>query len=166
MASKITYTYWDSCVFLSYVAKIPDRIEMLDAVLEEVREDRERKLIASAFAIAEVAFASGHGSPTRRPTDEEARIDELWEAPFIELVEVNRFILYQARTLMRDAVDQSLPLKPNDAVHLATAAWVNEHVGPVNEFQTYDKKLMNCNALISIPIREPTTLQPRLLNGE
>jgi len=139
---------------------------MLDAVLEEVREDRERKLIASAFAIVEVAFASGHGSPTRRPTDEEARIDELWEAPFIELVEVNRFILYQARTLMRDAVDQSLPLKPNDAVHLATAAWVNEHVSPVNEFQTYDKKLMSCNALINIPMREPTTLQPRLLNGE
>ena len=88
MRSELTYIYWDSCVFLSYVSAIAERIEVLDALLDQIQHDRKRKLITSSISIAEVAFASGHGRPERRPSHIEDRIDELRDASFVELVEV------------------------------------------------------------------------------
>jgi len=164
MKSELTYIYWDSCVFLSYVGAIAERINVLDAFLDQIQQDRNRKLIASSISIAEVAFASGHGRPERRPPHIEDRIDELWNAPFIELVEVSRPILYRARTLMRDGLDRGLRLKPYDAVHLATAAWVNDNISSVDEIHTYDGDFRVFEKLIGIRIVEPYINQPPLLN--
>jgi predicted nucleic acid-binding protein len=163
MRSELTYIYWDSCVFLSYVSAIAERIEVLDALLDQIQHDRRRKLITSSISIAEVAFASGHGRPERRPSHIEDRIDELWDASFVELVEVNRPILYRARTLMRDGLDQGLRLKPYDAVHLATASWINANIGPVDEIHTYDGDFRAFEKLIGIRIVEPYINQPPLL---
>jgi hypothetical protein len=54
-------------------------------------------------------------------------------------------------------LEETLSLKPPDAIHLATAM---QH--GVEEFQTYDKKLLNLSITLPFAIAEPWTATPRL----
>ena len=165
MSAKFEYIYWDACVFSSYHGAIPDRAPILDAILAEVEKDRNRRIVTSSISILEVAFADGHG-PARPITAEHAeKIDAFWRSPHIELVDIHQYLLIQARQLLRQAVDNKFTkLSPNDALHLATATWINQHIGAVCEIQTYDTYWINhIHNLIEIKICEPHAHQPRLL---
>jgi hypothetical protein len=59
MPGKLQMFYWDSCVFLSYINGDPDRIDTLDAILNDISKSRgEAKVITSILTKVEVAFSA------------------------------------------------------------------------------------------------------------
>lgn len=159
-----TFLYWDACVFLSFVKKEPWSIAVLDAIWEEVSTTRGMKIVTSGISIVEVAYAAQHGSQQRSTPEGLAAIDRLWNSRSVQVVEAFPLLLYSARQLIRDALDAGIKTpSANDALHLATANWVNHQVAPVLEFQTYEPGLAAYNPLLQVRIDRPTTLQPKLL---
>lgn len=64
-----------------------------------------------------------------------------------------------ARQLMRNAMSKGWKLKTNDAIHVASAMWVN-----VTELHTYDMvHFKRLNEFVDFNICEPHTIQPKLI---
>lgn len=156
MPNKPALIYWDSCVFISYLEKTPDRIGTLDAIIHNIRTTKDRKIVTSAISKVEVAFLPAERPHPADPAIEQL-IDDFWnDDEIVELVEFHDLIATHARTLMRQALPDS-PLKSNDAIQVATALWLG-----VRELQTYDTKLLKYGNTLGIPIVEPYTEQPML----
>jgi predicted nucleic acid-binding protein len=162
MGSELEFIYWDSCVFSSYIGGIPERMSIIDELLQRIKRNRRVKILTSTYSIAEVVFASGHGQGKFISTDHYTLIDKMWQSSFLELIDVHQMIMYKARDLVRYArLDQNNRLNIGDAIHLATAAWANQSIGMVKAFHTYDN-LSHFSPLIdNIPIEEPTVEQPK-----
>lgn len=155
--------YWDSCVFLSYVNEYPDRIPVLDVLLDESSKG-SIKLHTSTLAQVEVAFSASEQRREALDPQEEQRIDSLWADPeVIVSVEYHDGIGRVARGLMRNAIERGWSLRPLDAVHLATAQWLCDTGLKVEEFHTYDDRLPRYTPIVGFPILEPRTAQPRMI---
>jgi predicted nucleic acid-binding protein len=64
----------------------------------------------------------------------EEKINKLWQPPSpINLIEVDPFIVWDAKALIREAIKNGWGLKPADAIHLATAQRIQ-----ADYFHTYD----------------------------
>src|SRR2546422_5294104 len=116
--------YWDSCVFLSYINGVPDRLPTLDALFDESADpENDREIVTSAFTIAEVAFALHEKEQKALDAETERKIDALWSDRYaVKLIDFHEGIARDARTLIRGAVASGITgLKPGDAVHLASA---------------------------------------------
>lgn len=157
MTKTIHLTYWDSCVFLSFLENTPGRAATIELLFDEVRRaPRERRIITSTLSIAEVSYLSNADAD---PSDE-SRIDTLWgNTTVVGLVEMHEGIARRARALIRQARALGLTLRGADAVHLATSAQM-----AANAFFTYDHKLLRLDGqnLIPCPICEPFVTNPRL----
>ena len=155
--------YWDSCVSLSYINEMPDRLSTLNALLESSSRG-EIRLFTSELSRVEVVFsATEKGNKTLDP-ETERRIDGLWENPMvITMVEYHRGIEREARRLMRDAITRGWSLKPLDAIHLATAQWLSNTGITIDEFHTYDAPLFKYGPIVGFKIVEPNTTQPMLI---
>jgi predicted nucleic acid-binding protein len=152
--------YWDSCVFLNVIDASPQHINTLRSFLEEVQNNSDDIIVTSAIAKVEVAFTSYEKTAGALDPQAEANIDALWNDPsVVELIDFNDDIAVIARDLMREAITRGWSLKPNDAIHLASARWM----GNITEFHTYDD-LSKYASLIGCDICEPYILQPRLIN--
>lgn len=163
MASKPKrFIYWDSSVFVSYLEKDPGRYKIIDAAWHEISSGQEAQIIVSTEAIVEVAFVELEKTSRVNDPNIEASIDAIWKDPSVQLIEFHPDIALLARTLMRDGLTKGLSLKPKDAIHLATAHWIDKNVLPVGEFFTYDKKLEKYEVQIGIPICEPHVTQLRM----
>ena len=146
--------YWDACVFLSLIEADESRIGVIESVLDELDKGKVQ-IYTSVISIAEVAFAKQEKDGRKLSKVIEQKIDALWEtgSPF-QLVDVYRSVVDDARTLVRQALQQSLPLKPPDAIHFATAKRLK-----VAHFQTYDgfkNKGAELSKLLTVPIGPPT----------
>ncbi|MGH2871765.1 MAG: type II toxin-antitoxin system VapC family toxin [Solirubrobacteraceae bacterium] len=153
--------YWDACVFLSYINGHTDRLPIIDELLRLARAD-EFELLTSSLSHAEVAFAEIEKTRGQLDGEIEAKIDALWQpgSP-IKTVEFYDFIGIEARQLMRQGIAQGWgALKPNDAMHLATAKRME-----VAEMQTYDDRLLQWDGKMGFPIREPQLEQTTLNVG-
>jgi len=158
MTKILRFSYWDSCVFLSYLENHPDRATIIESMLDEVKDNqREQRIITSAVSIAEVSYLEGED-------DDEALIDELWNnTTIIGIVEFHEGIARLARSIMRQVRElrSNNPYKVSgvDAIHLATAQLYSAYV-----FYTYDHKLLRLNGLRVVPysIVEPYAAKPRL----
>ncbi len=117
-------SYWDSCVFLAYVNEEDDRIEDIDSLVEDARQER-LEVVTSVVSIVEVTRGTEEQLGHALDAETLARIDALWQppSPFV-LVEFHRLIAERARDLMRRAWARGVILKPMDSVHLATAMQV------------------------------------------
>lgn len=157
MAGDPRRIYWDSCVFLSWINGIPDRLPHIDWFLD--RSGTEHQIITSTFTIAEVAFAELE--KTQGALDDEIlrRIDALWlaEDSPVKLADVHPAIALEARELARQCIAQQLgTMKGGDAVHLATA----KHYG-CSEIHTYSKDWPGKARLVGgIPIGPPLATDP------
>ena len=133
--------YWDSCVFLSYVNVYPDRMPVLDVLLDESAGGAV-KLFTSTLAHVEVAFSASEQQQEALDPQVEQQIDSLWADPEVVVsVEYHDGIGRVARRLMRSAVKTGWSLRPLDAIHLATAQWLCSVEQGVDEFHTYDSRL-------------------------
>ena len=165
MAEDRRVIYWDACAFLSYINEYRDRMPVVEALLADSAGDNGAiKIYTSTLSRVEVAFAATE--QVRRALDQhvEERIDHLWADPgAVVTVEFHDAIGTQARQLMRDSIARSWSLRPNDAIHLATAQWLRDVGILVDEFHTYDSSLHKYAALVDYRILEPYTSQPNLL---
>ncbi|MBU0512637.1 MAG: type II toxin-antitoxin system VapC family toxin [Chloroflexi bacterium] len=162
MASKnIPAIYWDSAVFLAY---INDETQRADTVLKlfDLAVAEKFRIITSTESIVEVSIAGYEKQGELLDPEIEKTLDEFWNNPAVTMIEPTVEIMLHARMLIRESIPHGWILKPKDAIHLATALWVDRYVFPVREFHTYDRKLKKYNAMIGIHIHPPIIKQPRL----
>ncbi len=147
--------YWDACVFLSYINGVPDRLPTIDELLNKARAG-EFELVTSSLSHAEVAFADIEKTQGQLDPEIEAKIDDLWKpgGP-VKTVEFYDLIGIEARDLMRQGIAQGWgSLKPNDAMHLATAKRLQ-----VARMHTYDDRLLKWDGHTAFAIEEPVVAQ-------
>ena len=157
--------YWDSNAFLSYVNELPDRIPVLDVLLEaSSKVGGEVKIHTSTLSHVEVAFGASEQVQRALDPQIERRLNDLWaDTEVIVSVEYHAGIGRIARDLVRNAITRGWSLKPLDAIHLATAQWLSSSGLNLEEFHTYDNALMKYGALVDFRICEPHTPQPRMV---
>ena len=152
------FLYWDTDVFLSYLNDNPDRIPTLQAILDNVSKDKQHLIVTSTITKVEVAWVAHEKLNRVLSTDEENRIDALWDdSSVIEFVEFHDDIAIFARDIMRTGMIKGWKLRANDAIHLASAQSVQCY-----EVNTYDDKWKKYEELIGITIKEPSVIQPTL----
>ena len=156
---ELRYIYWDANVFLSYVNSIPDRVPILDAILEGMESSKTDRIVTSVVSKVEVTWVAHEKLNRILNKEEEARIDAIWNnSELVEMVDFNDEIALAARKLMREGMARGWKLKTNDAIHLASAQWVG-----AMELQTYDKDDMpRFSQLLGLTICEPHVIQPKL----
>jgi predicted nucleic acid-binding protein len=159
MPGKPSFIYWDSCVFLSYLNADPGRIDTLDAILDEIQKsNREKRIVTSILTKVEVAWSAIEHTTQTLSTAVEQTIDNLWnDESVIGFIELHEGIAIRARDLMRQSLTQGWSLKPPDAIHLASAQWIE-----VEELHTYDDKLPRYGTMIGCKICEPYISQLRI----
>ena len=149
------YFYWDSCVFISWLEQEPGRVHIIKELLKQTVE-KQGKILTCAISIVEVAYIAQEKQEGVLDSAAEKRIDDLWTDPAIQIVETSQYLMKRARHLMRQALSSGWKLKPPDAIHLATAEWVQKRSPTrVNEFHTYDKGLEKYKTAIGIDICKP-----------
>ena len=165
MADGRRLVYWDACVFLTYINGIEHLTPTLEALLDSsAASDGDVHIYTSELSRVEVAFATTEQQRGRSDPEVERRIDALWEdSSAITLVEFHASIGRLARGLIREGLAGERNLKPQDAIHLATAQWLSDAGLRVDEFHTYDRRLLGSSGLVDFNIVEPYTPQPRLL---
>jgi predicted nucleic acid-binding protein len=151
--TKVKRVYWDSNVFLSAINASPERLPIIEAVLDDC-DHGDVEVHTSVLSIAEVAFAESEQRRKQLSEEIEAKIEKLWVPPSpIKLHEISQYIANEAKALMRQAMLKSWALKPLDAIHLATAKRRQ-----VDEFHTYDiARLAKLSAITGYPIVQPRT---------
>jgi len=141
MADTPHLVYWDSCVFIDGLRQTPGRFEQVDALQQSARRG-DIVIVTSTFTMAEVVRAGSGYSPL---SDKEARsVRQQFENRFVRLLPVDRPIARLARNLA-----QKYPIKPPDAVQVATAIRSKSEV-----MFTYDGDGGKPNGLLSLNIAE------------
>lgn len=151
--------YWDTDVFLSYLNEDPQRLPILEAILDEVEKSKQDKIVTSAITKVEISWVAYEKLNRVLIPEEEERIDSLWnDAAIVEVIEFNDEIALIARSLMREGMINGWKLRTFDAIQIASSEWVQ-----ATELNTYNlsdfKKFEN---IIGIPIRNPYANQPKL----
>ena len=142
--------YWDACVFLSAVDKVPDRMPVIESLMADAENGRLR-IYTSTLSITEVAYAKNEKAKTALDPAIEEKIDQLWIPPSpVVLVELHQGIAMRAKALIREAMTMGWSLKPADAIHLASAEAMN-----VSEFNSYDGPLAKYEAILPYKIGPP-----------
>jgi predicted nucleic acid-binding protein len=157
--------YWDSCVFIDYIEKNPEKIAVLDLVWDEIDSRPGSKIYTSELTTVEVAHVAGEKN--RRKLDPTAleQLDDLWyNNPLVEIIEVHRKITTLARDLVRQGSVNDWRLKGADAVHLATAQFLKQ-ARSLQECHTYETRLRKYGDLIGMTVCDPYAQRPRLFPG-
>ncbi|QPC84459.1 type II toxin-antitoxin system VapC family toxin [Phototrophicus methaneseepsis] len=158
------YVYFDSCVFLSYFNNETNRADIIEQILDETHEDKNRFIVTSSLSITEVAFVAGEKASNKKSRlrfDTEEKFDLLWrDSSILRFVDFQENLARKARQLMRITSERGYRLKPADAIHLVSA----ELVG-ASEFFTYDD-LEKYSSFISIDIKLPYVVSRRMFNDQ
>jgi predicted nucleic acid-binding protein len=158
MLSDLPLVYWDSCVPLSYVNEIPERVQHISPMLKQSGKDFQ--IVTSVLSIVEVAFASIEQNNKALDPEQEERIATLWRpgSPIV-MVEFYEVLAYKAQALMRAALPRGWSLRGMDALHLATADRLK-----VSAFHTYDERLDKFSEITDskFPITRPISGEPHL----
>jgi predicted nucleic acid-binding protein len=161
MVSNLTKIYWDADVIISYVNDNPERIPILEAILEATSKDDSKTIVTSTISKVEVCWTAIEKNNRALSDVEVRKIDDLFEDySVMTAVEFNDEIALLARKLMRDGMSRGgKKLATNDAIHLASAEWAG-----AQELNTYNlKHYRYFENLTNLVIREPKANQPKLL---
>lgn len=126
--------YWDSNAFLGWLDRVPGRFLPCDAIIKAA-ERGECRIVTSTITWSEVFWM-------RTKTDQAeqiAAIDELFGKSWIIPIELDNHVAKLTRELLY-AFARNNGLKPQDAVHLASAIRARV-IGNVESFDTWDGNL-------------------------
>jgi len=131
--------YWDSCVWIALINREP-KVDACDYHIELARKG-EVQIWTSSLTIAEVYKAKSEAGPKALLEAQELAFLNFVDQDFVYEVQLDHDIATMARALCR----KHAPLKkPNDGVHIATAAMHN-----VDELHTFDRDdLLPLNGLV------------------
>jgi len=135
------YRYWDSVVFLGWLAEEPDKVNECRPVIEAA-EAGTITLVTSTLTIAEVLWLKGQ--PQKKLLPQSAhKVEAFFRHSWIVVREVDRFIAESARDLVWNK-----NIKPKDAIHLATAL---RHDVDYDQFDTFDDDLIKLSGALGNP---------------
>jgi predicted nucleic acid-binding protein len=157
---KTNYVYCDANIFLAYFNAETKRVNVLDQLFEEVQKDNQRKIMTSVVSITEVSYVAKEKNPNRLDEKMYTALENFWaDNSLIEFIDLNELIARQARDLIRQSmsIPKNPALKPNDAIHLASAKYVS-----VAQCFTYDVKLHKFSTMMGYNITEPYVGNPKL----
>ena len=121
--------YWDSCNWIGLINEDPGKIEPLRYIYQQ-GQNGEIEIFTSTFALAEVFRLKCEDSEKQLPEEKDQIFEETLDQDFVVYVQLTREIGRYARRLLRRTEGLRVP---QDAIHLASAAWHN-----VDELQTFD----------------------------
>lgn len=162
MKNNARLIYWDSCIFLSHINSEPEREIIIESLWDEL-EKEQGHVITSTVAIVEVSHGSCEKSSGRLDSSIESAIDNIWCDPLISIVELNQPIAELARNLIRDAIQKGWNLKSKDAIHLASASWIDRNISHLDEFHTFDETLDKYGPILGFQIKRPHVDQLKLI---
>lgn len=163
MPDKGRFIYWDSNVFLAYLNGEAGRVNIIEDLWNEVEKGKNDRIITSVATSIEVFCAAYEKKGGKLDPSVESIIQQMFHNPSVViLAETSNAIADISRNLLRFAISKSWALRTFDALELATAKWANENVHYIDEFHTYDNKLMKFEAQIGIKIDQPHVNQPSL----
>ncbi len=156
-----TLIYWDADVFLSFLNVTPNRILIVDAILDRVRKNNNETIVTSTISKVEVAYITQEKINRAISQEEETRIDNLWnDNSIVEMIEFTDDISLIARDFIRQGINRGGGrLKPMDAIHIASAVWIGSiefNTYNLNDYRAYEN-------LVDFQIRKPFVNQSRLL---
>ena len=139
--------YWDSCCFIDFLQGT-ERGEVLKGVVEK-KDAGELQIVTSAITLTEV-IKLGKGTVEERDTI----IQVFSQDKGLLVVDLTKHLAEQARDVIWM---YSFEKHKDDAIHLATAVYINQFQG-IDEFHTFDHDLLKFNGRpeIPIPIIEPS----------
>lgn len=153
--------YWDSDVFLSWLNEHPERAPIIKGMYESIVK-RKGKIVTSAFTIAEVAHIETEKRRQKRFETVDEDIKAMWQDTNILVVEAPRLIMEMARDLMRANLEYGGGLKAGDAIHLATAKFMENNglfIQEVNSYNGWEKYAPLIGMTICEPHYEPEDVQ-------
>lgn len=133
------FRYWDSNVFLGWLADEPDKVSRCRPVFDAAQAG-QLTVITSALTIAEVLWVKGEA---RIQASEAKRVEAFFRNRWMIVRDVDRFIAEEARALVWDK-----NIKPKDAIHLATALRQEVHI---DQFDTFDSDLIKQTGRLGVP---------------
>lgn len=128
MAKKPKY-YWDACCWIGLIRQEPDKIDSLRYVIESAQRG-DVEIWTSTFTLAEVFKRRCGNVVVDLPPDNDTAFEDYLEQDFVQRVQVDVDIGTAARRMLRRFPGLR---KPQDAVHVATAA-----LSGVDELHTFD----------------------------
>jgi len=121
--------YWDSCNWIGLINEDPNKIVNLRYVYDQAKKG-EIEILTSTFALAEVFRLRCENAIKHLPEEKDQIFEDCLDQEFVLYVQVTRDIGRYARRLLRRTEGLK---KPQDAIHLASAAMNN-----VDELHTFD----------------------------
>lgn len=144
--------YWDADVLLSIINANPDRMPVLNAILDDAQNGKI-EIYTSMLSIVEVAWAMSEKDTKALDPEINEKIDNLWRPPSpIKLVDIYPLLVYEARELMRQSIPYGWSLTPIDAIHLASGRRMD-----ISEFHTYDSRLTKFSKITGYKVLQPHT---------
>lgn len=139
--------YWDSCCFIDFLQG-SERGEVLKGVVDK-KDSGDLEIVTSVVTLTEV-IKLGKGTVGER----DAIIQVFNQDKGLLVVDLTKHLAEQAREIIWK---YGFEKHKEDALHLATAVYVNQFHG-IDEFHTFDHDLLKFNGRpeIPIPIIEPT----------
>lgn len=139
--------YWDSCCFIDFLQGT-GRGEVLKGVVDK-KDSGELEIVTSVVTLTEV-IKLGKGTAEER----DAIIQVFNQDKGLLVVDLTKHLAEQAREVIWK---YSFEKHKEDAIHLATAVYVNQF-HKIDEFHTFDHDLLKLNGRpeIPLPIIKPT----------
>jgi predicted nucleic acid-binding protein len=151
-AVEVPRHYWDACLFLDLINVTPGRAETLSRLWDDLLGKEPKALaVTSVLSIAEVAYAAHEKQLHVLNPAALAKIDGFWSPSSpIEMVEIYPGLAFEARRMMRTAVEGGNSLRAHDAIHFAAAFRRG-----CTHFLTFDEKLYKFDCKFGFAVQEP-----------
>lgn len=133
------FRYWDSNVFLGWLADEADKVALCRPVIEAAQAG-QLMIVTSALTIAEVLWLKGE---PKLSAANAKKVEAFFRSRWIVVRDVDRFIAEDARALVWDK-----NVRPKDAIHLATA--LRQDVA-IDQFDTFDEPLIKLSKRLGDP---------------
>ncbi len=156
MENDVERRCWDTTNLIAVANHENDRAHTCQRIINDAIKHQRWTIVMSSLASVEFVRRRGSAQLTEAQVRD---LETIFKQPNIEVKDLSLEIADNARLFVLKYQDYA-KLRPNDAVHLATAINVNASV-----LETYDEELLRLDGIADVKIRKPEWMpdNPRLL---